>query len=107
MKLLKNKYKETLKFLFLIKKALEQESIENKDMLLTYIKLTKKQATKEELQKANRQFRELLKTVGVSSFLFLPFSFITLPIVFKIAKFFNINLIPNSFIKEVEKNKQI
>ena len=42
-----------------IKLALAQEKIETKEMLVTYRKYTSRQASKEEMQAANKQFFEI------------------------------------------------
>lgn len=66
-------------------------------MISTYYKTLKKESTKEEIELANKQFIQFLKTIGLGFLIFLPFSGFTLPFFVKLAKLFGIDLIPDSF----------
>lgn len=56
-----------------------------------------KKPTKEEINEAKKQFKDLLKISSLRPILILPGSPITLPLFYKIAKKFNIDLTPSSF----------
>ncbi len=56
-----------------------------------------KKPTKEEINDAKKQFKDLLKISSLRPILILPGSPITLPLFYKIAKKFNIDLTPSSF----------
>ena len=71
------------------------ENRENKKMLDAYIKFVDGSASKDELEVANSQLRQILKNLGLGILLILPFSPITLPYIFSKAKELNIDLIPN------------
>ncbi len=71
------------------------ENRENKKMLDVYIKYAEGLASKDELELANSQLRQILKNLGLGILLVLPFSPITLPYIFSKAKELNIDLIPN------------
>ena len=88
-----------IKTLKKIKKALSKESLETKQMLEIYLNYTKGKSSKEEMQKANEQFRELLKTLGIGIFAILPLAFLTIPLVVSLGKKFNIDILP-SYLKE-------
>ncbi len=83
--------------LVILKEGLEQETFETKEMFSIYSRYTQGQATKEEMQIANMQFREILKGLGLGVLLVLPFAPLTLPFVVKLGKKFGIEIIPSSF----------
>ena len=64
-------------------------------MLDIYIKYAEGNASEEELDHANEQLKEILKSLGLGILIILPFSPITLPYIFSKAKELNIDLIPN------------
>ncbi|ODN42328.1 hypothetical protein [Piscirickettsia litoralis] len=72
---------ETKSSLIKIQTALSSETKENKQMLETYALYLAGQHSKEEMKQANEQFRQLLKTLGLGTFLVLPGSVITLPLI--------------------------
>ena len=71
------------------------ENIHNKKMLDIYIKYAEGNASEEELDNANEQLKEILKSLGLGILIVLPFSPVTLPYIFSKAKELNIDLIPN------------
>ena len=71
------------------------ENIQNKKMLDIYIKYAEGNASEEELDNANEQLKEILKSLGLGILIVLPFSPVTLPYIFSKAKYLNIDLIPN------------
>ena len=85
--------------MLLVKEALSQEKQETKDMLITYKRYTQKQASHEELAKANKQFADLLKSLGLGIFAVLPFAPITIPIIVKLGRLVGVEVMPSSFIK--------
>ncbi len=91
-----------------IKKGLAQESTETKEMLQIYRRYTQKQASKEEMRIANKQFLDLLKGMGLGIFAILPFAPITIPLVVALGKKLGINVLPSAFCsnKESKKNKK-
>ncbi|QGN94469.1 hypothetical protein Psal071_02248 [Piscirickettsia salmonis] len=64
--------KDTKSALTKIQTALSHETKENKQMLETYAFYLAGKTTKEEMKHANEQFRQLLKTLGLGTFLVLP-----------------------------------
>lgn len=95
-----------LKSLRKLKYVIQQESIETKDMLKIYIEYSRGNATKEELNFAHEQFRDLLRTTGIGVILVLPFAPITLPFVLKLADKLDIELLPSSLKEEIEDIKE-
>ncbi len=71
------------------------ENIQNKKMLDVYIKYVEGNVSEEELENANEQLKEILKSLGLGILIILPFSPVTLPYIFSKAKELNIDLIPN------------
>lgn len=93
-----NKFIEKLKKGILkVKNELAKETEENKAMLNIYYRYTRKAATNEEMDKANEQFRNLLKTLGMGALLVIPLSPITIPIFIKIGDIFGIDILPKWF----------
>ena len=70
------------------------ENVQNKKMLDIYIKYAEGSASEEELDNANEQLKEILKSLGLGILIILPFSPVTLPYIFSKAKELNIDLIP-------------
>ncbi|QGO17046.1 hypothetical protein Psal011_02264 [Piscirickettsia salmonis] len=92
--------KDTKSALTKIQTALSHETKENKQMLETYAFYLAGKTTKEEMKHANEQFRQLLKTLGLGTFLVLPGSVITLPLIIMLGKKFGIHLLPEFFHKQ-------
>ena len=80
-----------------VKLALSQEKAETKEMLATYRRYTKREATKEEMQQANKQFLDVLKGLGLGVFAVLPFAPITIPLVIKVGRLVGVEILPSSF----------
>lgn len=80
-----------------LRDGLANESKETKVMLETYYRFTQGEASKEEMEKANEQFRDLLRAMGLGIFAVLPFAPITIPFVVKIGEKLGINILPSSF----------
>ena len=59
--------------------ALGEERKETSAMLKSYASYVNGRGSAQDLKDANKQFRELLKTLGLGVLLVLPFSFLTLP----------------------------
>ncbi|MDO6618226.1 MULTISPECIES: hypothetical protein [unclassified Shewanella] len=83
--------------MLVVKQALAQEKQETKAMLVTYKRYTCKQANKDELAEANKQFADLLKGLGLGVFAVLPFAPITIPLVLKLGKMVGVDVLPSSF----------
>jgi hypothetical protein len=80
-----------------VKLALSQEKAETKEMLAIYRRYTKREATKEEMQQANKQFLDVLKGLGLGIFAVLPFAPITIPLVIKVGRLVGVEILPSSF----------
>lgn len=87
--------KELVKGLTRVKDGLAKETKENKAMLNIYYRYTRGEASGEEMDKANEQFRNLLKTLGMGTLLLIPLSPITIPTFVKLGKLFDIDILPN------------
>ncbi|MEZ9200241.1 hypothetical protein [Shewanella sp. 10N.286.54.B9] len=83
--------------MLVVKEALSQEKQETKEMLVTYKRYTRKQANKDELADANKQFADLLKGLGLGVFAVLPFAPLTIPLVLKLGKMVGVDVLPSSF----------
>lgn len=95
---LKTKLVHTLREdLLKVKAALSAETKHTRQMIQTYMRYTQGEATKEEMQAANEQFRSFLKTIGLGALAVLPFAPVTIPAVVKLGQKLGIDIIPNSF----------
>ena len=92
MRIFTKSFSRTLKKL---QQSFLTENIQNKKMLDIYIKYAEGDVSEEELNNANEQLKEILKSFGLGILIVLPFSPITLPYIFSKAKELNIDLIPN------------
>jgi hypothetical protein len=74
-----------------------QESSESKLMMEIYGRSLINKASSEELQHANKQFGDLLKTLGLGTLFVLPGGVVTLPLTILAAKKLGIDILPSSF----------
>ncbi len=81
----------------IIRKGLAKESAETKEMLKIYTRFSQGQATKQEMQKANEQFRDVLSTMGLGVLVVLPFAPLTIPALVKIGRKLGVEILPSSF----------
>lgn len=80
-----------------LRQGLTTETEQTKEMLQIYVKQSKGKASVEEVKRANKQFRELVRSLGLGVLLFLPFSPITLPLVVKLGRRLGVDVLPDSF----------
>tara|TARA_B100000925_G_scaffold188565_1_gene142538 strand:- start:403 stop:720 length:318 start_codon:yes stop_codon:yes gene_type:complete len=92
MRIFTKSFSKTLKKL---QQSFLTENIQNKKMLDIYIKYAEGNVSEDELENANEQLKEILKSLGLGILIVLPFSPVTLPYIFSKAKELNIDLIPN------------
>ena len=85
-----------------IQKILSDETQETKNMLSIYGKSLKGQSSKEEMQKANEQFRQILKNAGIGFLMIFPFAPITIPLVVYLGRLFKIDILPKYFYKSYD-----
>ena len=86
-----------------IKLALADETEQTKAMLATYQRYTQGVATEAELREANKQFKDLMKSIGLGFMVILPFSLITIPAIVKLGKKYGVDVLPNSIRSQMEK----
>ena len=91
--------KRLQKYILKIKDSFLNETEENKKMLDIYLKYTEGNASEEEIIEANKQFEQILKSLGLGILVVLPFSPITIPYIIKKAEEFGIDIIPNWYKK--------
>lgn len=80
-----------------LKIALAQEKQETKEMLSIYRRYTHDEVSKEDLQRANAQFVDILKGLGLGIFAVLPFAPLTIPLVVKLGHWVGVEVLPSSF----------
>ncbi len=93
--------------LLVVKRGLAQETRETKIMLNTYKRFTKGQASKLEMQEANKQFVDVIRGLGLGVLAVLPFSPITLPFVVKLGEKIGVNVLPSAFMMDYQEDEII
>jgi len=83
-----------IELLLLIKRALARDSADARFVMITYQRILKHQAKKEEQAQANEALKRLLGELSVMVVSILPFAFVTLPGLFALAHHFGIELLP-------------
>lgn len=91
-----------VKNLRIVRTTLAIESKETAAMLKIYIEYSQGRAPKKEMIKANKQFRNLLKTAGLGAFAILPFSPITIPLLVKLGERAGIDILPSSIRDQIK-----
>ena len=94
-------------WLLKLKQGLSTEAEETKAMFDTYVRYTQGQASEQEMNAANEQFKDLLRGLGMGTLAAMPGSVVTLPLVFKLAKKFNIELMPSAFKNDVQEGTPV
>ena len=92
MRIFTKSFSRTLKKL---QQSFLTENIQNKKMLDIYIKYAEGDVSEEELNNANEQLKEILKSLGLGVLIILPLVPLPYLIYFSKAKELNIDLIPN------------
>ena len=89
--------------LTLLKVTLNHDTESSREMLKTYYSFTQGNTTKEDLEKANKQLNIVLKERGFGVLTVLPFSPITIPLVAKLARKYDIDIVPDWFKDSLNK----
>jgi hypothetical protein len=89
--------------LALLKATLNHDTESSREMLNTYYSFTQGNITKEDLEKANKQLKIVLKELGFGALTMLPFSPITIPLVAKLARKYDIDIVPDWFKDSLNK----
>jgi len=89
--------------LVLLKFTLEQDSERTKEMLKTYYSYTQGNAKKEDLDKASKQLNVLFKELGFGFLTILPFAPITIPLLVKLARKYDVDIVPEWFKDSLKK----
>ncbi|MFL2725999.1 MAG: hypothetical protein ACJ0F7_03340 [Gammaproteobacteria bacterium] len=82
-------------YLHRLQESFLEENEENKKMLDIYLRYVEGDASDEDIDYANNQLKQNLKSLGLGVLVVLPFSPITIPYILKKTQEFNIDIIPN------------
>ena len=96
--------KKIQKVLFKLKNSFLEETEENRRMLDIYANYIDGKASDQEIDEANYQLKQVLKSFGLGILVILPFSPMSIPYVLKKAKEYDIELIPDWY-KGLSKDK--
>ncbi|SMF77236.1 hypothetical protein [Pseudobacteriovorax antillogorgiicola] len=94
-----------IKQLRLLRIALSEEKKETKLMIQVYGRFVSGKSSRYELQLANRQLRELMKTMGLGVLIVLPFSFLTLPILVRLGDRLGLPILPKAWRQQEMENQ--
>jgi hypothetical protein len=98
---IKNKIptKEGVKnWLLKFKNGLSQEASESKEMMDVYVRyMNGFPVSKEEMNIANQQVKDVVRMLGLGAYALLPGHVITAPVIFGLAKKYNVELFPSAF----------
>ena len=92
------------KYLLKLKDSFLDETEENRRMLDIYVNYIDGKASNKDIEEANYQLKQVLRSLGLGILVVLPFSPISIPYVLKKAKEFDIELIPDWY-KALSKDK--
>ena len=81
-------------YLLKLKDSFLEETEENKKMLDIYINYIEGNASDEDIDNANKQLKQIFKSLGLGILVILPFSPISIPYVLKKARELDVDLIP-------------
>jgi hypothetical protein len=87
------------KIIIKAKETFLEQTDENRKMLDVYFKYVDGDVDEKDLVEANKQFRQVLRSLGLGVLVILPFSPITIPYVIKKAKELGIDIIPDWYKK--------
>ncbi len=83
-----------------LQRGMALEAIAAREMMGTYYRFVRRQATPQEMEEANAEFRNLLKSLGLGTLFVLPGSPITIPAAIKIARSFGIDILPKNRLSD-------
>ena len=75
---------------------LANETEQTKEMLQIYILQTQGKARPEDVLRANKQFRDLIRSAGLGFIIILPFAPITLPLIVRLGRRLGVEVLPDS-----------
>tara|TARA_E500000081_G_scaffold60320_1_gene62864 strand:+ start:417 stop:710 length:294 start_codon:yes stop_codon:yes gene_type:complete len=85
------------KIIDFLKEKFTEETESTRTMLKIYSDYVKGEANDEDIEKANKQLNEILKDLSFGLMAVIPFAPITIPMIAKFAKKYDIDLLPEWF----------
>ncbi len=89
-----------------IKNLLSHETEKTRAILESYEKFQRHDISAKEMEKANEDFREMLKAVGLGVFLILPFTLVTIPTMVYMGNQMGIDVLPKKMREKMEQAKE-
>lgn len=78
-----------------LRDGLKEETVETREMLEIYSRYSVNQATNEEMRRANRQLKDLIKMMGLGVLLVLPMAPISIPLIVKLGHRLGVDVLPS------------
>lgn len=89
-----------------LKMEMAREGKANSAMMRSYARWVEGRASEEEMRQAERQMRELLKTVGVGGLAILPFSPLTIPWLVAVGNKVGVQILPDWYYRIARKEQE-
>lgn len=95
------RYQDKLRSALLaLREGLQEETEETRDMLEVYYRYTMNRATREDMRRANRQFADLIRMMGLGILLVLPMAPVSIPLIVKLGQRLGVEVMPSSYRKD-------
>ncbi|HKJ22229.1 MAG TPA: hypothetical protein VKA13_04005 [Gammaproteobacteria bacterium] len=88
--------------LLLLREGLQEETEETRDMLEVYYRYTMNRATREDMRRANKQFKDLIRMMGLGILLVLPMAPVSIPLIVKLGQILGVEVMPSAYRRDRE-----
>lgn len=97
------RYHDKLKSaLVALREGLHEETEETRDMLEVYYRYTVNRASREDMHRANQQFKDLIRMMGLGILLVLPMAPVSIPLIVKLGQRLGVEVMPSVYRKDRE-----
>lgn len=85
--------------LLTLREGLQEETEETRDMLEVYYRYTMNRASREDMHRANQQFKDLIRMMGLGILLVLPMAPVSIPLIVKLGQRLGVEVMPSGYRK--------
>lgn len=95
------RYQDRLRSALLtLRDALQEETEETRDMVEVYYRFTMNRASREDMHRANQQFKDLIRMTGLGILLVLPMAPVSIPLIVKLGQRLGVEVMPSAYRRE-------
>lgn len=95
------RYHEKLRMALLtLREGLQEETEETRDMLEVYYRYTMNRASREDMRRANQQFKDLIRMMGLGILLVLPMAPVSIPLIVKLGQRLGVEVMPSGYRRD-------